>query len=336
MSPEVGHPRGSIVWRELAQRVLAGYTLSRQDAVAILEAEDDELLELMHSAFQIRKAYFGKKVKLNMIINAKSGFCPEDCHYCSQSVVSEASIEKYPLVGKGSIVAGAKEAIRRKAGTYCIVMSGRRPSNREVEEVAAAVEAIKAHANLKICACLGLLSQEHAQRLFTAGVDRYNHNLNTSRENYEAICSTHTYSDRVDTVETAKAAGLSPCSGAIFGMGEGNDGRVEMAFTLRNLDVDSIPCNFLNPISGTLLEGQQELTPTLCLKILVMMRFVNPTKEIRVSGGRELNLGHLQALSLYAANAIFVGDYLTTKGLEPTQDWQMIRDLGFEVDGYAL
>lgn len=322
-------------WDALAEQVKTGYEVNREEALAVLQADDDEILEILNAAFRIRKKYFGKKVKLNMIINAKSGLCPEDCHYCSQSVLSEAPIDKYSLVSKDSIVAGATEAVRRKAGTYCIVMSGRKPSNRELDEVVAAVEEIKAHSELKVCACLGLLSEEHAQRLVAAGVDRYNHNLNTSQDNYASICSTHTYDDRVKTVETAKTAGLSPCSGAIFGMGEDEEARVDIAFSLRDMDADSIPCNFLNPIEGTPLSGKRDLTPIQCLKILAMMRFVNPTKEIRVSGGRELNLRHVQALGLYAANSIFVGDYLTTAGLEPTEDWQMIRDLGFEIDGYA-
>ena len=326
----------TIDWTELAQRVVHGYAVTRDDALAMLQSDDEEILDLLNGAFRIRREYFGKKVKLNMIINAKSGMCPEDCFYCSQSTRSEAAIDKYPMLSKETIVAGAKEAVARKAGTYCIVMSGRRPSNREVQQVAEAVSEIRQDTDLKICACLGLLSPEHAQALVDAGVHRYNHNLNTSEENYGEICTTHSFEDRVDTVQTAKRAGLSPCSGAIFGMGEGDEGAVDIAFSLKELDADSIPCNFLNPIEGTPLAGQRELTPVKCVKILAMMRFVNPTKEIRVSGGREINLRHLQALGLYAANSIFVGDYLTTAGQEPTEDWQMIEDLGFEVEESAL
>lgn len=319
-------------WMQRAEDVLLGHALTRDEALALLHTEDDEVLSLMQAAFRIRRFYFGKRVKLNMIINAKSGLCPEDCFYCSQSRVSDAPIQQYTLLTKDSIVAGAKEAVRRKAGTYCIVMSGRRPSDREVQQVAEAVETIRSTTSLKICACLGLLSDRHAENLAKAGVHRYNHNLNTSEENYETICTTHTYADRIATVETAKQAGLSPCSGAIFGMGEGDEGAVDIAFALRDLDADSIPCNFLNAIDGTPLEGRHELTPMKCLKLLAMMRFVNPTKEIRISGGREINLRQLQVLGLYAANSIFVGDYLTTAGQEPTKDWEMIRDLGFEIE----
>lgn len=323
-------------WLELAEQVIQGYEISREEALQILLEPDYRVLDLMSAAFAIRRKYFGTKMKLNMIVNAKSGMCPEDCFYCSQSAISDAPIKQYPLLSKETILAGAEEAQRRKAGTYCIVMSGRRPSNREVDQVADAVREIRSTSDLKICCCLGFLSPEHAEKLANAGVNRYNHNLNTSRENYENICTTHTYTDRVDTVERAKDAGISPCSGVIFGMGETEEGRVDMAFSLKALDADSIPCNFLNPIEGTQLSGRHELTPNTCLKILAMMRFVNPSKEIRIAGGREVNLRHLQPLGLYAANSIFVGDYLTTEGQLPETDWQMIKDLGFEIEESAL
>ncbi|MFD2169534.1 biotin synthase BioB [Tumebacillus lipolyticus] len=326
----------AINYRELAEQVLSGYELTRAEALRIVEAPDDDLLDLLHAAFQIRKSFFGKKVKLNMIINAKSGLCPEDCGYCSQSIISDAPVEKYALLSKESILAGAQEAIHRKAGTYCIVMSGRRPSERELDHVVEAVKEIRETTQLKICACLGFLSEQHAQKLSDSGVHRYNHNLNTSKENYSNICTTHEYDDRVDTVQKAKESGMSPCSGVIIGMGESDRELVELAISLRALDADSIPVNFLNAIDGTPLEGAQHLDPRKCLKAVAMMRFVNPSKEIRLSGGREINLRALQPLGLYAANSIFVGDYLTTQGQEPTSDWQMIEDLGFEIEECAL
>ncbi|RXT04888.1 biotin synthase BioB [Ammoniphilus sp. CFH 90114] len=323
-------------WGKLANDVLEGRELTREEALSIIQAPDEELLQILQGAFVIRQKYYGKKVKLNMIINTKSGLCPEDCGYCSQSIVSEAPIDKYAWLTKEKIVEGAQEAIRRKAGTYCIVASGRRPTDREIDHVVSAVEEIRSTTDLKICCCLGFLNEEHASKLASAGVHRYNHNLNTSKENYENICSTHTYEDRVDTVEKAKDAGISPCSGAIFGMGETDEEAVGIAFALKSVDADSIPCNFLNSIDGTPLEGRQELTPRKCLKLLAMMRYVNPTKEIRISGGREVNLRSLQVMGLYAANSIFVGDYLTTVGQEPTADWGMIEDLGFEIEECAL
>ena len=323
-------------WKGLALEVLNGRGINREEAIAILRAPDEELLDILQAAFLIRQRYYGKKVKLNMIINAKSGLCPEDCGYCSQSIVSEAPIDKYAWLTKESILDGAQEAIRRKAGTYCIVASGRQPTDKEIDHVVSAVEEIRQTTDLKICCCLGFLNEKSAAKLASAGVHRYNHNLNTSKENYEEICSTHTYEDRVDTVLKAKEAGISPCSGAIFGMGETDEEAVEVAFALHALDADSIPCNFLNSIDGTPLEGRQDLNPRKCLKLLAMMRFVNPTKEIRLSGGREVNLGSMQVMGLYAANSIFVGDYLTTAGQEPTSDWGMISDLGFEIEECAL
>ncbi|KEO83066.1 biotin synthase BioB [Tumebacillus flagellatus] len=325
-----------INYRELAHGVLAGHQLTKEEALALLQAPDEDLLDIMHAAYIIRKHYYGNKVKLNMIINAKSGLCPEDCGYCSQSIVANTPVEKYAMLNKESILAGAREAINRKAGTYCIVASGRRPSDNELDGVIEAIKEIRETTQLKICACLGFLSETHAGKLADAGVHRYNHNLNTDQSNYENICSTHTYDDRVDTVQKVKASGMSPCSGVIMGMGESEQELVNVAFSIKALDVDSIPVNFLNSIDGTPLEGVQHLNPRKCLKAVAMFRFVNPTKEIRLSGGREINLRSLQSLGLYAANSIFVGDYLTTQGQEPTADWGMISDLGFEIEECAL
>ncbi|MDJ1475891.1 biotin synthase [Bacillus sp. LS15-K4] len=323
-------------WKKLAYDVVEEKMITKEDAIAILEADETEVLEIMNAAYIIRHYHFGKKVKLNMIINTKSGLCPEDCGYCSQSIISEAPIDKYAWLTQEKIVEGAHEAIRRKAGTYCIVASGRRPTDKEVNHVIGAVKEIRETTDLKICCCLGFLNEDQAGRLAEAGVHRYNHNLNTHANNYESICSTHTYDDRVDTVQKAKQAGISPCSGAIFGMGETIEERAEIAFELQRIDADSIPCNFLVAVKGTPLEEQKELTPVECLKVLAMMRFVNPTKEIRISGGREINLRSVQPIGLFAANSIFVGDYLTTAGQEPTADWGMIEDLGFEIEECAL
>jgi len=271
-----------------------------------------------------------------MILNAKSGLCPEDCGYCSQSIVSTAPVAKYTMLDKETLLAGAREALNRRAGTYCIVASGRGPTEKELSQVEEAVKEIRATMPLKICACLGILSDDQATGLKEAGVHRYNHNLNTSRKHYEDITTTHTYDQRVDTVDTAKRAGLSPCSGVIIGMGESDEEIVEMAFALRALDADSIPVNFLNAIPGTPLENMGRTPVQKALRVLALFRFVCPDKEIRVAGGREINLRSLQPLSLYAANSLFVGDYLTTPGQEITTDHQMIEDLGFEIELCAL
>lgn len=323
-------------WDIYAEKAINGEVLTLAEGLSVLEADDDEVLAIMNAAYKVRKHYYGKKVKLNLIINAKSGLCPEDCGYCSQSIVSKAAITKYPLLEKDVLVDGARKAMELKVGTYCIVASGRGPSGKELDQVIEAVKEIKSTMPMKICACLGVLSQDQAERLKDAGVDRYNHNLNTSKSNFANITTTHTYDDRVDTVEKVKSSGMSPCSGCIVGMGETNEEIVEIAYSLRELDADSIPVNFLNSIKGTPLEGYQNLNPRKCLKVLALMRFICPTKEIRISGGREVNLGSLQALGMYAANSIFVGDYLTTEGQEATEDHKMIEDLGFEIEVCAL
>lgn len=319
-------------WIKLANEVIGGKILTDEEAMAILQADDDELLPLMQGAFTIRKHYYGKKVKLNMIMNAKSGYCPENCGYCSQSSISTAPIEKYPFITKEEILEGAKRAFENQIGTYCIVASGRGPTRKDVNVVSEAVHEIKEKYGLKVCACLGLLKDEQAEQLKEAGVDRYNHNLNTSARHHDYITTTHTYEDRVNTVEIAKKHGLSPCSGAIIGMKETKEDVIDIARALHALDADSIPVNFLNAIDGTKLEGIKELNPRYCLKVLALFRYINPTKEIRIAGGREVNLGSLQPLGLYAANSIFVGDYLTTAGQEDNQDYAILRDLGFEIE----
>lgn len=319
-------------WKELALEVINGKELTNDEALRILDSPEEELLELLNGAYQIRHHYYGNKVKLNMIINTKSGLCPENCGYCSQSSISTAPIEKYRMIDKDSILKGAEQAYNLNVGTYCIVASGRGPSNKEVEHVVTAVKEIKDKYNLKICACLGLIKPEQAAQLKEAGVDRYNHNINTSENHHESITTSHTYHDRVNTVELIKNAGISPCSGVIIGMKETKQDVVDMAKSLKALDADSIPVNFLHAIDGTPLEGTNELNPRYCLKVLCLMRYINPTKEIRISGGREVNLRSLQPFGLFPANSIFVGDYLTTQGQESTSDHQMLVDLGFDVD----
>ncbi|TVX88364.1 biotin synthase BioB [Paenibacillus agilis] len=323
-------------WLGLARKAIAGEPITREEALRVIRADDDEVLAIMDAAFRVRKHFYGKKVKLNLIINAKSGLCPEDCGYCSQSRVADTPVTKYPLLEKNVLVDGARKAMEMQVGTYCIVASGRGPTNRELNQVIEAVEEIKSTMPMKICACLGILSEEQAKRLKKAGVDRYNHNLNTSADHYSHITSTHTYEDRIETVETAKYAGMSPCSGVIIGMGESDEQLVDVAFALRDIDADSIPVNFLNAIPGTPLEKLSNLDPRRCLKALALFRFVCPTKEIRASGGREVNLRSLQVLALYAANSVFVGDYLTTEGQEASADHAMIEDIGFEIERCAL
>jgi biotin synthase len=318
-------------WQSIAEQVLGGQVLSREQAREVLAAPDSELLDLLAAAYRVRQRYFGNTVQLYFLMNAKSGLCPEDCGYCSQSKVSDAEIPRYNLLNREKLLAGAKVAADRDAKTYCIVISARGPSEREMTAITSIIPEIKSQYNLKICACLGLLTPEQADRLKACGVDRVNHNLNTSEQHYGEICSTHTYQDRIDTLQAVRNAGLELCSGGIIGMGEKHDDIIDMAFALRDLGVESIPVNFLNAIEGTPLEGINQLNPRFCLKTLCMFRFANPDRELRISGGREIHLRSLQPLGLYPANSVFVGDYLTTQGQAPDADYRMIEDMGFVV-----
>src|SRR4051794_25909770 len=246
-------------WTELAEQVLGGHQTTQAEALAILRAPDDELLEILAAAYKLRRRWFGNTVQLYFLMNAKSGLCPEDCGYCSQSKVSEAEIPRYNLLNAQKLLDGARVAAERQAKTYCIVISARGRSNREMDAITSIVPRIKQQYNLKICACLGLLTPEEAQRLKACGVDRVNHNLNTSEGFYGEICSTHTYNDRVSTLKAVRDAGMELCSGGIIGMGEQDADVVRMAFALRELAVESIPVNFLNPIDGTPLAGMKQL-----------------------------------------------------------------------------
>lgn len=318
-------------WQQLATQVLAGQELTEEQGLEILRAPDEQLLELLAAAYRIRQRYFGNTVQLYFLMNAKSGLCPEDCSYCSQSKVATSQIPRYNLLSREELLDGARVAVERKSKTYCIVISARGPNERELEAVTSIVPEIKQRYDLKICACLGLLTPAQAQRLKACGVDRINHNLNTGPEYYSQICSTHTYQDRLATLRAVRGAGLELCSGGIVGMGERDEDVVQMAMELRAFAVESIPINFLHPVAGTPLADVRRLNPRYCLKVLAMFRFVNPASELRIAGGRELHLRQLQCLGLYAANSMFVGDYLTTKGQTPEEDYALIEDLGFTI-----
>jgi biotin synthase len=318
-------------WHSLAESVLSGGRLDRREALAVLRCPDLELLDLLAATYRVRHRYFGNTVQLYYLMNAKSGLCPEDCGYCSQSKVSDAEIPRYNLLNAEKLLDGARLAYERGSKTYCIVISARAPNEREINAITDIVPRIKQAYGLNVCACLGLLTADQAQRLKACGVDKVNHNLNTSERFYPQVCTTHSFGDRVETLRHVREAGLQLCSGGIVGMGEDDSDVVEMAFALRELAVESIPLNFLNPIEGTPLAGTDRLTARYCLKALCMMRLVNPSSELRIAGGRELHLGSLQAMGLYAANSIFVGDYLTTKGQSPDADYRMIEELGFVV-----
>lgn len=319
---------------QLADTILAGGSATEDDALAVLRADDADLMHLVAAAGRLRRAHFGNTVKVNYLVNLKSGLCPENCNYCSQALGSTAPILKYSWLSKDETLKQAGAGLRGGATRVCMVSSGRGPSDRDIDKVTEMVGALKdEHPDVEVCACLGLLKEGQAERLADAGVDAYNHNINTAESNHDNIVQTHTYADRVDTVEKAKGAGLSPCSGLIAGLGETDEQLVEALFALRALESDSIPVNFLMPFDGTPLEHTWELTPSRCLKILAMARFVCPDKEVRIAGGREMHLRSLQAMALHVANSIFLGDYLTSEGQSAEDDIALIKDNGFVILG---
>jgi biotin synthase len=317
----------------LAERALRGEPPSEAEAAWILDGDDVALLPLLHAAFVPRERHFGRTVKVHVLNNIQNGLCPEDCGYCSQSRDSEATIRKYPMKSDAEILAEAEAAARAGASRYCMVASGRGPTLERTRKLAALVREIKSRWPLEVCVSAGLVEEAHARILADAGLDRFNHNLNTSESHYGEICSTHSYQDRVHTLQAVKKCGIEPCSGLIMGMGETSADLVEVAFRLRELEVPSIPVNFLVPIDGNPVRRDGSLTPERCLRALALVRLVNPSAELRAAGGREGHLRSLGALLLWPANSLFVEGYLTTRGDAVDETYAMIRDAGFEVEG---
>lgn len=319
-------------FQTIAEKALRDEVPDRDECRAVLEAPDERVLDVLDAAFTVRRRHFGKKVRLQMLLNAKSGACQEDCHYCSQSAVSTAEIEQYGLLPLEQMVEGARRAAAAKAQRYCVVISGRSPLDREVTAISEAVRTIKREVPIQVCCSLGLLNGDQARRLKAAGVDRINHNLNAGEAFHPEICTTHTFQDRLATIRHARAAGLEICSGGIIGMGEKDEDVIDLALALREVKPHSIPLNMLHPVAGTPLQDCRQLTPQRCLKVLSLFRFLHPRTEIRIAGGREFNLRTLQPLALYAADSLFVGGYLTTPGQPAPEAWRMITDLGFEIE----
>ncbi len=321
-------------YRAAAERALLDGGLDVDTAFSVMTAPDDHVPAVLWAAYAVRARHFGLRVKLCILNNARSGLCPEDCGYCSQSGVSGAEIARYRLKTVPELVAAAHEAAATGARRYCMVTSARGPSSADVEHFARAARAIRTELpHLELCVSLGIMDEPAARTLHGAGIDFVNHNLNTSRRHYPAICSTHTYEDRVATVRNARRAGMSACSGVIVGMGETDDDLVDVAQALAALQVESLPVNFLHPIDDTPLGDREPPAVARCLRALAMFRLTNPRAEIRAAGGREHCLMEAQPLALFAANSLFVGGYLTTPGQARRETTAMIETLGFQVEG---
>ncbi|MBW2288092.1 MAG: biotin synthase BioB [Deltaproteobacteria bacterium] len=320
----------------MAEQALADEAPSADEALWLLDGDDVELLPLLQAAFEPRKKYFGRKVMVQVLNNVQNGLCPEDCGYCSQAKGSESGIRKYPIKSDEEILKEAEQAARAGASRYCLALSGRGPTIERTRKLANVIRQVKDRYPIEVCLTAGLIGDEHAEILAEAGLDRLNHNLNTSESHYEKICSTHSYADRLATIETAARHGLETCSGIIMGMGEASHDLVDVGFRLRELAVPSIPVNFLVPIDGNRVTSDGTLTPERCLRALAVMRLINPRAEIRAAGGREGHLRSLGALALWPANSLFVEGYLTTRGDAVSDTYRLIRDAGFEVEGNAL
>ncbi len=303
----------------------------KEKVLEILKSTDENFYSFLFESYEIKKRYFGNFVETCSILNAKSGLCPADCKFCAQSSKYNIPIKTYPLLNDSELLNSARLAFRRGINRFSFVTSGISLTRKEVLKLGDVIEKIKSeNSTAKLCASLGQLQKEDLKYLKSCGLDRYHHNLETSKEFYPRISKIQRWEDRLRTVLNAKEVGLSTCCGGIFGMGESDEDVYSLIETLRDIEVDSVPLNFLHPIKGTPLENAHFLTPLRCLKILTAFRFGVPKSEIRVCGGREYNLRELQPLSLFPANALMVGNYLTTKGRKLEDDIQMIKDLGME------
>lgn len=318
-------------WFLLEKKALGREGVSRADALAVLSAGPDGLSSALAAAFTVRRHHWGRGVNLHVLCNAKSGMCRENCAFCSQAIGAYSGVDRYGMMSVDELVAGAHAAHARDAVKYCMVTATRGPSEEELSVICEAARRIKNDINIHLCASLGLLTRDQARQLKEAGIDRFNHNLESSGRFYPEICQTHTWEDRVQTIRHAREAGMEACCGGIMGMGETLEDRVELAFALRELAVESIPVNFLDPRPGTPLMDRSRIDPVDALLSLCMFRMVNPSRDIRVAGGREVCLRSLQPLALYPANSMFTEGYLTTPGQGESRDLEMIRDAGFFV-----
>lgn len=323
-------------YRQLAQEIINGKPITVEQAKALISTRDEDTFELLAAANLLRKTYKGNKVKLCAIVNAKSGKCSENCSFCAQSAHHQTKAKNYPLLSQEEITKAAKSAEENMQATcFSIVTSGKSTkSQQEVETISHALKTINKDTNLNRCVSLGTLTLEEIKNLKANGLKRLHHNLESAESFFKNICTTHSFKERLQTIKLAKQAGLEVCSGGIFGLGESLEQRLELGFTLRELEVESVPINILNPIPGTpAAENYQPMTPLEALRLVATYRFILPQADLGIFGGRERALGDLQPLMFIAgANVTLVGDYLITKGQPAAKDLKIIADLGLEID----
>ena len=318
----------------LAGRVLDGQLLDRAEIDRLLEESSQDYDDLLYWANKIRRKFFGDKIKVCSIVPGRLGGCDQDCAFCAQSARFDTAVEKKAkLLSDEQILAAAAAAAESGVPNFGIVYSGRTISENEFDRIEKLVRRIKKQFGLGVCVSLGMITANQAKRLVEAGANRYNHNLETSERHFSNIVTTHKYADRIRTIQAAKDAGLGICAGGIFGIGESDDDRVDMALELRSLGADTVPMNFLHPIEGTPLGNAETLKPVEILRIIAIFRFILPKTNLKIAGGRVLNLRDLQSWMFYAgATSILSGNYLTTTGRQVAEDMQMLEDLGLEVD----
>jgi biotin synthase len=321
-------------WDDIIARGVKGIGISEQEALAIAAIETTTDLDaLMDASEAVRRHHKADYVNTCGITNAKSGRCPEKCNFCSQSAHFSTAAPEYTTKESDAIVADAEAAFEGGVREFSIVMAGRQIDNeRDLSTLENAFRRIREQTGMQTCASLGLMKKEDLARLQRSGMQSMHHNLETARSYHSQIVESHSYDDEVETLRAAKSLGMYVCSGGIFGMGESWAHRVEMALDLRDIDVDSVPINFLNARPGTPLEGTQDLTPFDCLKIIALYRLVLPTKDILICGGRQMNLLDEQRNMFRAgANGLMIGNYLTTKGEALASDFDLIESLGMAI-----
>lgn len=312
---------------QLADTIIKGRRLKRGEDLNFLL--DEDLKELCEGADKIRRELCGNHVDLCSIINGRSGRCGEDCKFCAQSACHNAKVEEYPFLEPEKILDDCKHHEAKKVHRYSIVTAGRALTGAEMDKALRAYRSMKEECNVELCASHGLLSQEDFNRLKEAGVSRYHANIETSRRNFPNICTTHTFEDKLEVIRRAKAAGLSVCSGGIIGMGETWEDRIDMAVTLSELNILSIPLNILRPIPGTPLEHQAPLTEDEILRTIAIFRYINPTAMVRLAAGRNSMKHSGEQAFRSGANAAITGDMLTTSGNRIDEDRKMLQDMGF-------
>lgn len=324
----------SIDFEGVKNKSLNNEYLTRKECISILNISNEDFKNLLNITYEIRKKYKGNRVSIQILTNAKSGNCSQDCAYCAQSCVSKANIDKYPLVPYEKLLNDGKIGKNKNIARHCIGLSGLTFTDSQIDEFCEYVKNLKKEIKTDICCSIGFLTLEQAKKLKEAGVNRINHNLNTGENFYNNICSTHTYQQRINNIKMLQSIGFEMCCGGIVGLGETQDDIVDMLFDIKKINPKSVPINFLIPIKGTPLEKTNisKLTPEYCIKVLCLARLLNPQADIRCAAGRELHIKDKQNLMFYAVNSIFASGYLTTNGQNIDDTIKLIEDSGFEYE----